>query len=245
MVKRVLVITLSLFLGFASIAFAADPLYRMTNPEYFPGDQDAMLLGQITGIEDEFSTISVLKVLNGSLESDNIQVEGSFTYLGFSPEHFDAEVGDFCIIAIKKYNDIYRVLYPDRAVRADSGDYKTLKCLYESVHYQGGDVPAIQWYVNSGGTENGFAFGSGRAYVDRPNGERVDITNISQKVTFDDNGTIFLVEDTEIPNPSTSSSINSKLFLFILIAIGLSLTAIRNRNVILYGLKPDKYYLNF
>jgi hypothetical protein len=33
------------------------------------------------GIEGEISTIAVLKVLNGSVESETIRIDGKFTYL--------------------------------------------------------------------------------------------------------------------------------------------------------------------
>lgn len=197
----------------------------MTNPESFPGDQDAMIVGQIISEEQEFYNINVLKILNGSIENENIKVEKGFTYLGFSEEHFNAQVGDFCIIAIKKYDDIYKLIYTDRAVKANSGDYKTLRCLYESVNYQGGDVPAIQWYVNSGGTENGFGFGSGIVNVTRPNGETVDITDIAVMVTFDLSGNMVIVDSGNniIPNPQTSSSFDFFGIAVLFILTGLTL----------------------
>ena len=36
-----------------------------------------------------------------------------------------------------------------------------------------GDLAAIEWYVNSGGTENDFSFKSGSAFVRRSNGDKV------------------------------------------------------------------------
>ncbi|MDX1358129.1 MAG: hypothetical protein R3232_04810 [Clostridia bacterium] len=213
--KKIFVMLVTIIVIFSSsTVFAADPLYRMTNPEYFPGDQDAMILGQIKTIEGEIITITVLKVINGSVDGDSIRVDGLFTYIGFSPENADARAGDFCIIAIKKYDEFYKVIYPDRAVLADSGDYKTLRCLHDASNPQGGDAPAIQWYVNSGGMENGFAFGSGRAYVTRPNGERVDITDIALEISFDKDGNrIISGAPEEIPNPNTRALADSTLIL--------------------------------
>ncbi len=228
---RIIVIVLLISLVTYSTVYAADPLYRMTNPEYFPGDQDAMILGQIISLEDDVFLISVLKTINGSVDSDTIQVDGKFTYLGFSQEHYDAKVGDFCIIALKKYDDVYKVIYPDRAVLADSGDYKTLKCFHDEENPQGGDVPAIQWYVNSGGTENGFGFSSGRAYVTRPNGETVDITDIAATVAFDQSGNMTIIDlgNNIIPNPITSMSFDSTGIAIILILIGMALLLVKRK----------------
>ena len=99
--KKIIIILVMLLIIFsANIVHAADPLYRMTNPEYFPGDQDAMFLGKITGIEGDIVSMDVIKILNGSVESENIKIEGLFTYLGFSPENADAGIG-VCIRGIQ------------------------------------------------------------------------------------------------------------------------------------------------
>ena len=193
MIKKVMILVVAFIIGFSSMAVAADPLYRMTNPEYFPGDQDAMIVGHIVSIEQNNFRISVLKILNGSMSENSILVEKNFTYLSFSEGHAVSKVGDFCIMAIKKYDDIYKARFPDRVVKANSGDYATLKCLYEDGYYGATDVPPIQWYTNSGGTENGFGFSSGRAYVTRPNGEMVDITDIALKVIFNQEGNMIII----------------------------------------------------
>jgi len=231
MKARIIILTIILLALSVVTVSAADALYRMTNPEYFPGDQDAMLLGQIIEVEGNISTITVLKVLNGSIENDTIQVDGKFTYLGFSQEHFEAKVGDFCIIPVKKYDDVYKVVYPDRAILADSGDYETLKCYYEDYNYGGGDVPAIQWYVNSGGIENGFGFGSGRVNVTRPNGETIDITDVAVRVTFDEAGNMVIVDsgNDNVPNPQTSSSYDYTGVAIFLILTGISLLFVRRK----------------
>jgi len=56
--------------------------------------------------------------------------------------------------------------------KATSGDYNTLTLEPLNAPTPGllGDLAYIQWYVNSGGTENDFYFNSGTAYVRRPNG---------------------------------------------------------------------------
>ena len=186
----------------------------MTNPEMFPDYQDAFIVGKIISLDNEVFTVNVLKSISGSTDSENILVDMNFHYLGFSEETSSPVVGDFCILSIKKYDDIYKA--KDRAVKADSGDYQTLKCLYESIHFAGGDVPAIQWYVNSGGTENGFGFGSGKAYVTRPNGEIVEITDISIKLnsdqSLDSSGQD--AEEPVIENPETGSDIDYIQFAF-------------------------------
>ncbi len=217
MIKRIVILLVVILIGFAGSAIAADPLFRMVNPELFPGDQDAMIVGQIISPYQENYVVKVLKVINGSVEGESILVDKNFTYLAFSEEHYNPQLGDFCVLAIKKYDGIYKVRFPDRVVKADSGNYETLKCIYEDVRFQGGDVPAIQWYVNSGGTENGFGFASGKAYVTRPNGEIIDITDISLKVSYDENGNE--VYSNGINNPQTRNQFNYQAFAFIMIII--------------------------
>lgn len=231
MKKIIVILVITILIFTAGSASAADPLYRMVNPEYFPGDQDAMIVGQIVSLDQNNFRISVLKVLNGSMSSDSILVEKNFTYLSFSEAHAVSQVGDFCIMAIKKDDDIYKVIYPDRVVKANSGDYATLKCLYEDVYYGATDVPAIQWYANTDGAENGFGFGSGRAYVTRPNGEILDITDIAVKVSYDKSGNPVYSEplDYEVVNPQTNASIPHFTLAFILLLCGYFLIKLRKR----------------
>lgn len=223
MKTKIFILVMVILILSAGVVNAADPLYRMVNPEYFPGDQDAMIVGQIASEEQEIFVVTVMKILNGSLDSENIYVEKGFTYLSFNEEHAKPQVGDYCILALKKDDELYKVRFPDRVVKANSGDFTTLKCLYEDGFYGATDVPAIQWYVNSGGIENGFGFGSGRANVTRPNGETIDITDIAVMVTFDDSGNMVIVDEGNniVPNPQTSSSYD-----FTGIAVFLALTGI-------------------
>ena len=59
------------------VTFAADPLYRMLyadEVESFKQDQDAMIVGQLTGKQGDQFNVKVLKVLSGKVSSDMILV---------------------------------------------------------------------------------------------------------------------------------------------------------------------------
>ena len=74
------------------------------------------------------------------------------------------------VFSLKKTGDYYKKAWG--IFKATSGDYNTLTLEPLNAPTPGllGDLACIQWYVNSGGTENDFYFNSSTAYVRRPNG---------------------------------------------------------------------------
>lgn len=183
--KKCYVIFLITFLSalliiFPNISFTADPLHRMLHAdeyEEFAKDQDAVIVGQIIEKTENYFNVKVLKCISGKIDSENILIEKDFGYAGFSEGKSHPAVDDFCVLSVKMTGDAYKIAWT--AAKADSGDYKTLKLIYEAKEFGGGDIPAIQWYVNSGGTEKDFFFKSDKAFVKRPDGEVVDITDIA------------------------------------------------------------------
>ncbi|NLJ76460.1 MAG: hypothetical protein GX325_04265 [Peptococcaceae bacterium] len=57
--------------------------------------------------------------------------------------------------------------------KGTTGDYQTLKLLSPEIRYPYycGDIAALQWYVNSGGTDQEFFFDQDRVYVCLPGDE--------------------------------------------------------------------------
>lgn len=158
-----------ILLTFPAATFAADALYRMLHgdAESFKQDQDAFIVGQLIDKQGDKFTVKALKVLSGKLKADSILVSGDFTY-GW--DKATPKENDFCVFSLKKTGDYYKKAWG--IFKATSGDYKTLKLERLNAPSPGllGDLACIQWYVNSGGTENDFYFNSNTAYVRRPNG---------------------------------------------------------------------------
>ncbi|TGE36027.1 hypothetical protein E4K67_23250 [Desulfosporosinus fructosivorans] len=155
--------------------FAADSLYRMLyadEVESFKQDQDAMIVGQLTGKQGDKYNVKVLKVLSGKVSSDMILVSDDFTY-GW--DHTPPMVNDFSVFSLKKSGDFYKKAWG--IFRANSGDYRTLELesLNCPIPWLLGDLACIQWYVNSEGKEKDFFGHSGTMYVRRPNGQEVQI----------------------------------------------------------------------
>lgn len=167
---------------YSGSAFATDVLYGMLHAdevESFKCNQDATIVGQIVDKEEDKFTVKVLKTISGKVKSENIEVKSDFAYQGFSEENSKPQVKDFCFLSLKDKGSYYQKAW--YTVKADSGDYKTLKLLFEDVHFGGGDIPAIQWYVNSGGKEKDFYFVNTSIYVKRPNGQTVKIYEHEEK----------------------------------------------------------------
>lgn len=161
-------------------AFAADALYRMLHAddvEQFKVDQDAIIIGQIVEENETVYKVRVLECISGKVDAENLLIDKDFQYAGFSEEKSQPAIDDFCVLSVKKNGDIYKLAW--YAVKADSGDYKNLKLIYEAKRFGGGDIPAIQWYINSGGVDKDFYFSSGKVYVRTPDGKDIDITDIS------------------------------------------------------------------
>ncbi len=166
----------------SSMALCADQLYRMLNAdevESFKADQDAAIVGQLTDKKGDTFTVKVLKVISGKVKSDTISVKDNFAYQGFSKENSKPQVNDFCFLSLKNKGSYYEKVW--YTVKADSGDYRTLKLLFEDERIGGGDIPAIQWYVNSEGKDKDFFFSGNQIFLRKPNGENVKIYEQEEK----------------------------------------------------------------
>lgn len=177
MKRIVFIISLIISLMLSGTVYAADALYRMLHAEEvksFQKDQDAMIVGKLIDKQDSTFSVQVLKVISGGIETDYISVSADFKY-GWSDRKNLPSVGDFFVMSLKKKGSTYRKAWG--IFRADSGEYKTLKLTEENASSSGmkGDLAAIEWYVNSGGTENDFSFNRGSVFVKRPNGEVIQI----------------------------------------------------------------------
>jgi len=171
-VKKVVVVVCAvaiILLTVPTATFAADALYRMLHGdvESFKQDQDAFIVGQLIDKQRGKFTVKGLKVLSGKVNADSILVSDDFTY-GW--DIATPKVNDFCVFSLKKTGDYYKKAWG--IFKATSGDYNTLTLEPLNAPTPGllGDLACIQWYVNSGGTENDFYFNSSTAYVRRPNG---------------------------------------------------------------------------
>ncbi len=166
----------SLLLFLPQRALAADALYRMLHADEvadFQADQDAVIVGQLIAQSGDSFTVEVNKVLSGSVASDKIALISDFQYgWGDSSEiTMKPKVNDYCVMSLKKYGSYYKNAWG--IFKATTSDYMTLKLISEDIKYPyySGDIAAIQWYVNSGGTEKEFFFDQNRVYISRPNGE--------------------------------------------------------------------------
>lgn len=184
-----LIIISSILLFLPQKALAADALYRMLHADEsadFKADQDALIVGQLIAQNGDSFTVEVNKVLSGSVTSDKIALTSDFQYgWGDSSEiTMKPKVNDYCVMSLKKYGSYYQKAWG--IFKATTGDYETLKLLSEDIKYPyySGDIAAIEWYVNSGGTEKEFFFDQNRVYVSRPNGEtRLIYTGENSAVT--------------------------------------------------------------
>lgn len=161
-----------LIIAVSNPIFAADALYRMLHAdevESFKKDQDALVVGQLIDNKSDCFKVRVLKVLNGKVSDDIIFISDDFTY-GWRQDGNTPEVKDFCVMSLKKNGGIYQKGWG--IFKADKGDYRILKLDDAKIS---GDVACIEWYVNSGGTQNDFYFNGGTAYARQLNGQSIQI----------------------------------------------------------------------
>ena len=177
------IIISSVLLFLPQKALAADALYRMLHADDcadFQADQDALIVGQLIAQNGDSFTVEVNKVLNGSAPAGIIALSSDFQYGWADTSSISADtsnilmkpkVDDYCVVSMKKHGSYYKKAWG--IFKATTGDYRTLKLLSEDIKYPyySGDIAAIEWYVNSGGTEKEFFFDQNRVYVSRPNGE--------------------------------------------------------------------------
>ncbi len=157
--------------------FAADILYRMLHAdesESFKADQDAIITGQLIDRDEGVFTVKVHQVISGTLELDIIKVLDDFEY-GFGETGLKPRVNDYCVMSLKKSGNCYKKAWG--IFKATSSDYQTLKLLSKDIKYPFGqqDIAALEWYINSGGTEKDFFFSNDTVFVNRPNGEELKI----------------------------------------------------------------------
>lgn len=221
MKKSALVLGIVFLLLFNSnVTFAADALYRMLHAdevEEFREDQDAFIVGRLIEKQGDNFKVKVLKVLSGKVSSETILVLGDFKY-GWDKEI--PSVNDFCVFSLKKSGTFYKKAWG--IFQATSGDFKSLKLKPSNAPTPGllGDLAAIQWYVNTGGTEKDFSFSNSIAYVKRPNGEVVQIYPVPDN---SDEAKAYSDAMNQISNSPSSSETNS--FIYVALCI-IALTGI-------------------
>ncbi len=156
-------------------AMAADVLYRMLHADEvadFQEDQDALIFGQLINQKDGHFTVAVNKVLSGSVPGNEIILNGDIQYSwGRNIPAMEPQVGDYCVLSLKKDGPEYKKAWS--IFKATTGDYQTLKLLSPEIRYPYycGDIAALQWYVNSGGTNKEFFFDQNGVYVRLPGNE--------------------------------------------------------------------------
>lgn len=216
--KHVLILGIILLMLFSpNVTFAADALYRMLHADevdQFKEDQDALIVGQLIDKQGNSFKVTVLKVLSGNVSSNSILVSDNFTY-GWDKE--TPSVNDFCVFSLKKSGTIYKKAWG--IFEATSGDYQTLTLKPLNAPTPGllGDLAAIQWYVNTGGTEKDFFFTNSTAHVRRPNGQIVQIYPAPNQ---GEDAKVYENALSEIRNsPPASDNIHTNTFTSVLLII--------------------------
>jgi hypothetical protein len=190
-----------------NITFAADALYRMLHADevkQFQEDQDAIIVGQLLEHQPNSFKVKVIKVISGKVSSDTILLSDDFTY-GWDKR--TPSINDFAVFSLKKTGSTYKKAWG--IFEATSGDYKTLTLKSHNAPSPGllGDLAAIQWYVNTGGTEKDFSFSNSTAFVKRPNGQLVQIYPVLNR---GENAELYENALKEIANvPSANDTMNS------------------------------------
>lgn len=172
--KQWMVMVIILFILIPSKAYGGDSLYRMLYADEVASlgeDQDAVVLFEVVSVGDHTFKAKVLHVVTGEVVGETITVsKENIEFLGMLPDP-DLKTGDYCVMSVKRYGDLYKKVHG--ALKADSGDYRSLKFYYSS-HFS--DIDALQYFVNSGGVEKDFYFDGSQVFVRLKDGGEEEVT---------------------------------------------------------------------
>jgi hypothetical protein len=158
-----------------NIVYAADALYR-----FMHNDHDALIIGEITNIDENDADIRVVKIITGAknldgsnprkqLELSQASVILPFDYRGFydadGSNTVDPLEGDYVLLSLNKVGPDFKVAWG--AYKVDSLDYKNLSVvLPENPEvWPQMEVAAIKVFVNSDGQIAEFAFDENSVYA--------------------------------------------------------------------------------
>ena len=162
-------------LQLCSTVHAADALYR-----FMHNDHDALIIGEITNIDENDADIRVVKIITGAknldgsnprkqLELSQASVILPFDYRGFydadGSNTVDPLEGDYVLLSLNKVGPDFKVAWG--AYKVDSLDYKNLSVvLPENPEvWPQMEVAAIKVFVNSDGQIAEFAFDGNSVYA--------------------------------------------------------------------------------
>lgn len=150
---------------------AADALHRMLH-----GEQDAIILGEIDSHQGDLLEIRVIRVLQGKVAGNTINVKDNFTYNGFTEENGAPTPGDYVVLSLNEKGGHYEQAW--YMVRSDLGHMRSLTLYYEPAAGRAPpDLKALQYFVNTGGKATDYYFDGDQVFAQRNLLEDVDLTD--------------------------------------------------------------------
>ncbi len=170
--KKVFVI-LILMIQFFSLktAYAMDTLYALTHEKQY-----ALAVGEVIEVDTSSAKIRIEEIISGEKLPDiiNVEIPGDFL-----PKYEPAlRPNDYFVLSINKNGQEYAIAMG--YYRVTRLDIKTLEILEGPL--PPGDLAALQWYINSGGTENDFYFIESDAYVRHSDGSSTMIYHLIEAI---------------------------------------------------------------
>ena len=136
--RKIIALTVLILMLVPFAVYAGD-----TDMSIKSGDQDAFIIGKITGYEDSIYSVHVEKTLMGEVDSTDIYVEKP----KYSPDLDNSSVDHYYALSLDKKDTLYEIKFG--GYKADSADYKTLKLEYANSD-PGNVSTRIQEFINSG-----------------------------------------------------------------------------------------------
>lgn len=173
--KNFLIIFIVTMIISQGTVFAADALYRFMN-----NDQDALIVGQIKNIEDEYMNVEVSRQIMTPLnriisilkrraflnEDDNIKVEKVNTYSNFDEnnENGKLEEGDYIIASMNKEDSHFKVVWG--IYKLTSNNMKKLDVIYPNESKDTAmEAYSIEVFINSNGRKKDFSYNYEKSQV--------------------------------------------------------------------------------
>ena len=218
--KKIIITTIMMILLISCKVYAGDMLYRFTH-----NDHDVLVLGTITQIDEQKIKADVHNTLVSTTYMNQIdkkvQLNPDKVTIDISNMMLDLNlnVGDYILASLDKTLLDYKIA--NGLYKVDSLDIRTLNIICDEDD-KTSDVLAVEYFVHSNGSINGFVFEQDSVKFVDPDGNEVELFDSSDE-RYEE--TIEL-EDQKILEQVKAKSYDDAMVVTIILTAGIMLVII-------------------
>ncbi|MTI69391.1 MAG: hypothetical protein FH751_03925 [Firmicutes bacterium] len=185
MVKKQVILILSLVIILTSNTYGADIIYRLTH-----GDQYALVLVTVEDVNENYIKVIVDKTLQGKKVEKVIKIfNDKDNFYWYIPKK-----GDYLVASIDKEKLNYKLKWG--IFKVSSLNYKTLNIVESSLSSK--DNAMFNFYINSGCRVNNFYLKEGKVFIKDKNQKRIEIyPKVSKDIHINNSKTLSIEKANE------------------------------------------------